>query len=84
MSDNDREILVDEKQREAERSALKRVRGVLDGIDKEERDARRLRRVVFVVAVALLVLLVVYFTPVLMKSKDSGTPPAWPRLQQKQ
>ena len=79
-----REIPVDEKQREAERNALRNVRGTLDSIDKEERNARRLRRVAFIVVVALLALLVAYFAPVFMKSKGSEKPPAWPQLQQKQ
>jgi len=85
MSGNEgRGISADEKQRAAERGALRDVRGALDDIEREERKTRRLRRLIFIIAGALLVLLVAYFAPLFMKSKSSGAPPAWPQLQHKQ
>ena len=56
-----REILVDDKQRNAERDALRNVRRALDDIENEERaTARTARRMVIVAAVlvALFVALV--------------------------
>jgi hypothetical protein len=51
-----REILVDEKQRTAERAALKNVRGVLDRMSEEEIARRRsLRRVIAFVAALVAV-----------------------------
>ena len=77
-------ISADEKRREAERSALRGVRGALDDIEREEHKTRRLRRAVFVIAGVLLVIFIAYFAPVFMKTRDSGAPPAWPQLQHKQ
>ena len=60
-----REILVEEEQREAERAALRNVRGLLDRIEAEEEKGRKLRRAVFVVAAVLLALGALYFVQLL-------------------
>jgi hypothetical protein len=60
-----REILVEEEQREAERAALRNVRGLLDRIEAEEEKGRKLRRAVFVAAAVLLALGALYFVQLL-------------------
>jgi hypothetical protein len=54
VSEEAGKILVDEKQHQTEREALRNVRGLLDRIQEEEEKGRKLRRAVFVVAGALL------------------------------
>jgi uncharacterized membrane protein YqjE len=80
---DDREILVGEKQREAERGALRDVRTALDGIEREEDKARRLRRAMFAVAGVLALLGLLFLAHLLLKSKDHERPAlAWPPPQQ--
>jgi hypothetical protein len=60
-----REILVEEEQREAERAALRNVRGLLDRIEAEEEKGRKLRRAVLVAVAVLLALGALYFVQLL-------------------
>lgn len=75
MSEAGREILVDEKQREAERDALRKVRGALDGIESQERRVHRVRRRIYGVAGALAVLLVLLITMLIGRSSEVRGPP---------
>ena len=85
MSDTSKEILVSEQQREAERSALRKVRGVLDKVGEEELAARRLRRRIFIIIAVVAVPLVFVLAGILAKSKElQGPPLVLPQLQQKQ
>jgi hypothetical protein len=84
MSPQDKEILVGEQQREAERAALRDVRGALDGIEREEGKTRRLRRAMFAIVGVLALLGVLFFAHLLLKSKDQERPAlAWPPSQLK-
>jgi uncharacterized membrane protein YqjE len=60
-----REVLVDEEQREAERAALRNVRGLLDRIEAEEEKGRKLQRAVLVAVAVLLALGALYFVQLL-------------------
>jgi hypothetical protein len=61
-----REIRVDEEQREAERAALRNVRGLLDRIEAEEEKGRKLLRAVLLAAGVLLVLGALFFAQLLL------------------
>ena len=61
MSEDDRRILVDEKQHATEREALRNVRGLLDRIQEEEEKGRKLQRAVFIVVGVLLVVGALFF-----------------------
>jgi hypothetical protein len=55
VSEESGRIPVDERQRAAEREALRNVRGLLDRIEAEEKKGRKLQRAVFIACGALLV-----------------------------
>lgn len=67
MSAEGREILVDEQQREAERAALRNVRGLLDRIEAEERKGRKLQRAVLAAAAVLLLVGALFFVQLLSR-----------------
>jgi hypothetical protein len=67
VSEESGKILVDEKQYEAQRAALREVRGLLDRIEAEEKKGRKLQRAVFVVVAALLALGALYFAQLLAR-----------------
>ena len=67
MSEPGREIFVDEKQREAERAALRNVRGTLDRMNQEEIEQRRRLRTVLAIVGALAVLGLLYLYSLLAR-----------------
>ena len=75
MSEAGREILVDEKQREAERDALRKVRGAIDGIESQEQRVQRVRRSMVMVAGALAVLPVLLIAMLVGRSGEVRGPP---------
>jgi hypothetical protein len=70
MSIDGREVLADEEQRKAERAALRKVRGTLDSIEKEEKQVRSLKRVVFLISGALFVFALVVLAGLYLKGRQ--------------
>jgi TonB family protein len=79
MTERERESLADESQREAEQTALRKVRGLLDDVKEHEEKQRKLRRRVLIatpIAVVLLVFLGPYFYSAARRSQGAPKTPA--------
>jgi len=59
-------VIDDNVQRTIERTALRKVRGMLDALEREEQDDRRFRMGVYAVC-GVLVLLLIWFVAVLVR-----------------
>jgi hypothetical protein len=66
-----REILVDETQRDAERGALRRVRGALDEIQDQDRAMTRVGRKMVIIAGVLIALFVVLVLVLMLAGRSS-------------
>lgn len=62
---SDKSVIDDNVQRTVERTALRKVRGVLDALEREEQDDRRFRLGVYAVC-GFLVLMLIWFVAALI------------------
>jgi hypothetical protein len=80
-----REILVDEKQRLLEQTALRGIRTKLDFIKAEEQDIRQLNSGLWKIVIALLIIFFLLMLGFIFSRKDAGQPVEnWPVLKQPQ
>jgi len=86
-SENDivegREILVDEKQRHLEQTALRGIREKLDFIKAEEQDIREVNKGLWKIVIALLIVFSLFMLGFIFSKKDAGDSiENWPVLKQ--